>query len=507
MESAMNHLIRYFHDRISLKLANCGLLVLIADFLFYDEPIGWTLGIFGAVLFIIIHLHQRMTGNEKIFVLSSCALLGLIFALVETPSTISITMFTITIIGSAILPQIGQITDAKNLFARILRYCLISAWGRIFRDSIIMMHVNKRRQKRLGQKRIMIVHLLLPTSMSLIFIFLFRQANPIITQWLDHFQSALILEYFSAWRITFWIATFAGSWALIRPKLMIRQKKEATYVQFNHAFTLTALLFNERSIVTSLVLFNGIFLIQNILDIAFLWSGADLPHGMTHAEYAHQGAYPLIITALLAAVFVLIALKPGSATESMHTIRILVYGWVGQNVFLVFSSILRLLNYIEEYSLTYLRVNALIWMTLVALGLVLILARIYFRKNNQWLINANGLSLYATLYLCCFINFGSIIAEYNVRHCREITGKGPALDTYYLEHEIGTASIPALQWFEKNASISFQPLSEQRSGYIFAAEKVPTLREALQEKSSNKVRNWRSWTFRDYRIAQQAGGL
>jgi hypothetical protein len=35
---------------------------------------------------------------------------------------------------------------------------------------------------------------------------------------------------------------------------------------------------------------------------------------MTLAEYAHRGAYPLIVTALLAALFVLIAFRQGSET-------------------------------------------------------------------------------------------------------------------------------------------------------------------------------------------------
>ena len=62
------------------------------------------------------------------------------------------------------------------------------------------------------------------------------------------------------------------------------------------------------TLTLSLFTFNAIFAIQNGLDIAFLWSGAALPEGVTLAEYAHRGAYPLIATALLAGLFVLVAL-------------------------------------------------------------------------------------------------------------------------------------------------------------------------------------------------------
>ena len=55
----------------------------------------------------------------------------------------------------------------------------------------------------------------------------------------------------------------------------------------------------------SLILFNALFAVQTVLDLIYLWGGASLPDGMSHAEYAHRGAYPLVATALLAAAFVL----------------------------------------------------------------------------------------------------------------------------------------------------------------------------------------------------------
>jgi hypothetical protein len=227
------------------------------------------------------------------------------------------------------------------------------------------------------------------------------------------------------------------------------------------------------------------------MDIVFLWSGAELPNGMTNAQYAHQGAYPLIATALLTALFILIAFKPHSLIEQKQVICALVYVWVAQNVFLVLSSITRLMNYIEEYSLTYLRVSALIWMALVALGLILIVTRIYLQKSNKWLLNSNSIALYATLYICCFINFGGIIANYNVKHSHEVTGKGAYLDVYYLQRSIGADAIPSLLWFEHNYATS----SNIRD--------VKAVRQWLQGEVKNSMWYWRSWTFRNYRLSQE----
>src|SRR3990167_2584670 len=105
------------------------------------------------------------------------------------------------------------------------------------------------------------------------------------------------------------------------------------------------------SIAASLVLFNLIFALQNGLDLAYLWGGAGLPPGVTFAEYAHRGAYPLIATALLAGLFVLVFLRPGSATAANRPVRILVTVWVAQNLFLVASTALRTIDYLQAYFL------------------------------------------------------------------------------------------------------------------------------------------------------------
>ena len=71
------------------------------------------------------------------------------------------------------------------------------------------------------------------------------------------------------------------------------------------------MLFGKAAILRSLIVFNLMFAVQTVLDAAYLWGGVALPDGMSYASYAHRGAYPLIVTALIAAGFVLAALQAG----------------------------------------------------------------------------------------------------------------------------------------------------------------------------------------------------
>lgn len=333
---------------------------------------------------------------------------------------------------------------------------------------------------------------LVPLLFAGVFLVLFSSANPIFERYLD----AIKIDWSPDLpRIVFRMAMFAMVWGLLRlrraPLDVGGQSEPAALPKDGKAFSrLADAVFSPAIVFRSLIVFNVLFLMQNGLDIAFLWSGAALPEGVTYAEYAHRGAYPLIATALLAGAFVLVALRPGSASNLHRSTRVLIVLWLIQNVFLVLSSILRTNAYVAEYSLTYLRVSALIWMGLVAWGLILIALRLLFDKPNGWLVRTNLVSLLAVLYVACFADFGGIIASYNVAHSRELTGEGSSLDLAYLS-SIGPSALPALRGFREKVGCPAMPSQ--------------TLETELLNKLWAEENEWRAWTYRKHRLRQIAG--
>ncbi|MET0530258.1 MAG: DUF4173 domain-containing protein, partial [Microvirga sp.] len=244
--------------------------------------------------------------------------------------------------------------------------------------------------------------------------------------------------------------------------------------------------FGSNTILRSLVLFNLLFTVQTMLEAAYLWGGASLPEGMNYATYAHRGSYPLIATALLAAAFVLVAMRPGGGGEQSPVIRRLVYLWVGQNVLLVISSILRLELYVDVYSLTLLRVAAFIWMLLVAVGLILIVARIALRRSNGWLVGANVLALALTLYTCSFVNFAAVIANHNLSYRHEITPNASKPDMAYIR-ELGPHVIPAVDRYIARHNLP-------------ASDGLVEWRNRIANTHTKIMSDWRGLTFRDWRL-------
>jgi hypothetical protein len=326
----------------------------------------------------------------------------------------------------------------------------------------------------------------IPVVLALIFVGLFAAANPLIEAALNAISIRQMTDLLDPARMIFWAFVAAFVWPLLAPRLL---RWQPAVVQGPQLPKTESLLFGRSAILRALLLFNGLFAVQTALDLTYLWGGVELPQGMTYADYAHRGAYPLIVTALLAAGFVLAAMRPNGAAEQSPLIRNLVYFFVAQNVLLVISSILRLELYVEIYSLTELRVAAGIWMALVAIGLVLILVRIAARKSGKWLIAANLASLGLTLYVCAYIDFSAVIARYNVEHSQELTGEGTKLDVGYLR-SLGPTVLPAL-----DAYLAAIPDKSD-----VTAVEARLARAEIAGKFQRQSSDWRSWTFRGWRL-------
>ena len=462
---------------IATKITLCILLVIIADGLFYKQPIGWTAGLFAGLLLLILVLLNRQLLQINASKLIAFCTATLIIALIESPQRLTIGLIMVGIMTLLILQKRKNVGCAL-LWLKDIAGFLTQGFGQWYKDFCKIKRISKKGRT---VNKIQFSYAIIPVSLTLVFGFLFAEANPIIAQALDGINWELPIRLLSLWRWLFWFMTGVVVWALLRPRFSL-----STTLTPSTGINLDRWL-NQQTLVLSLVLFNSLFALQNVLDIVFLWSGETLPDGLNYAEYAHAGAYPLFVTSVVTAVYVLLTFNEHQPHYQTATAKKLVFLWLGQNIFLLLSAINRLLHYIEVYSLTYLRIIALICMTLTAVGMALIFARIYSNRSNGWLINSNALVIAATLYASCFINMDSMIADYNVRHALEMTGEGTGVDLPYLRG-LGSESLPALRWFQTNAKYS--PSQTIQAGVLITE---------LENELSSSTENWRAWTWRKQR--------
>jgi len=405
---------------------------------------------------------------------------------VERPSLLG-WLFLLTALAIAALSTRARSGDDGLTWARRLAAAAISAVAAPVQDFRL---ASKARRRAAGGKTVTLHNVAgligLPLAGSAVFALLFAIANPVIARILNELR----LPSPDVVRMVLWSALALGVWMLLRPRGLpkaLRWRRPRLAVTSRRAVA-------AGSVVLSLVVFNALFALQNALDLAYLWGGVELPDGMTFAEYAHRGAYPLILTALLAGAFVLLFLAPGSEVARLKPARVLVTVWVGQNMFLVFSTALRTLDYVEAYSLTRLRIAALAWMALVAFGLGLVGWRLLRARSSSWLINANAAAAAFVLAICATVDLGAVAAAWNVRHARELGTGGSALDLCYL-HRLGPAALVPLSELQRQ---TLPPTLQTR---------VADVRGGIMHDLIEQQQDWRRWTWRGMRRLERAHAL
>lgn len=461
------------------------LLLVLADLLFWQVPPGISLAIFFAAIAVpILWLRRGAVNIRTLLIAIAIAALGVLPLVEATTWTGALAaLFGVSFLALAVSKRLPRAFE--DLTGILIRFGALAPF-RLMGDSARLLALGTNRG--LGGRLVRGVAIwIVPAAFAAAFLVLFSEANPLIETALEAVRLESAFDLLQPGRIVLWGVVAVIVWPLLRPRLLTWPKRQE--VQGPVLPRAESLLFGRAAILRSLLVFNALFAVQTALDMLYLWGGVRLPDGLTYADYAHRGAYPLIVTALLAAGFVLAAMRRNGPAEQSPLIRRLVYLWIGQNVLLVISSILRLDLYVEVYSLTELRLAAGIWMVLVAVGLVLILAKIVLGRSNRWLVASNLVSLGLALYACAFIDLSALIARFNVENSRELGGEGQSLDLYYMS-QLGPSVIPAISDY-----IDRVPAA--------SADQVRGFELLVDEMAADflaRPQDWRSWTFRDQRL-------
>nr|WP_047581383.1 DUF4173 domain-containing protein [Methylobacterium sp. ZNC0032] len=479
---------------LALQLTGAAALVALADFLFYDRAVGLSLALFLLALAAASACLNRVRAGS-IRRMGAFLLLGAgLLPILEDVGPLSILIaLTATAVFARMLSEARALSWQEHLRAAL--GLPLSGPFNLLGDL-----VRARRASLRGRKGEGIIALALgwtiPLGLCGVFAALFVAANPLLERWLNRLDPLVMLEQLLSWRAMFWAAILCLIWPLVRMRSLRRKRRAAAG---SGAPIRPQELLGDRTVRRSLILFNGLFAIQTAMDIAYLWGGVALPAGMSHAAYAHRGAYPLIVTALLAAAFVIMAVRPDGAAARDRLVRPLVLAWVGQNVMLVMSALLRLDLYVAAYSLTSLRLAAFVWMLVVAIGLVLILVQILTRRSVGWLVSANALALALTLYGYSFVDTAVVIANYNIRHSFQMRGVGQSLDAEYL-FRLGPGVIPAIDRYAPRIAAAghVSPHSSWASASTWATFR----RERMAAKHHRIHADWRAWSVRGWRLSR-----
>jgi hypothetical protein len=480
----MHHNPRRLRSSFWLKFGLDLAVVAVADLLLFLHLPGTSLGLLAltVVAAVVIARPGLARDGRALAALVAAVAFGLV--LVDRPGLLALALFGLVLAVAVLSARVKPGETAWGWGQRLGIHWIFGLVGPLF-DLLKLARLKRRRR---GRSLLALLGLLImPVVGGAIFLALFSAANPLISDVLDRLTLPPLSPEMVL-RGLFWLVIAIGAWGVLRP----RWKRPILALPTRKSGRPSPAL--TTSITWSLIVFNAVFALQNGLDIAFLWSGAPLPGDMGLADYAHRGAYPLIVTTLLAGLFVLVALQPGSDTARRPAVRLLVIAWVAQNMLLVASSLLRTADYVAAYSLTPLRIAAMIWMVLVGIGLLLIGWRMLRDRSAHWLINANVAVSLVVLAGLSAVDLGGVAAAWNVRHAREAGGTGVALDLGYL-HSLGAPALVSLVQLE------------QTTDTPDLRDRVAAVRSRIMADMEDRQGDWHSWTWRNARRLDRIADL
>lgn len=439
-------------------------LLALADVLFFQHAMGLSIAIFGVAVFIA---SVSESGTKRSIAGSIFAVVLGVLPVIEYLQVFSVVFAIFGVIVGIAWHRVGAAESWSTVLFAVRRLSLFLPLGAVQSfDAWLKAPVGEVDLN--GVFRSFVRNWAFPVGGGCLILGLLVMANPVLERVLGDLLDVDFDLQKLVYRFLFWM----GSAFIFWPFLAVSAQQLQRPFGPQKVARVRGWGLNAQSVSNALWVFNGLLCVQLVMDGSFVVSGT-LPYDMSYAKYAHRGAYPLVVTALLAGCFALAA-RP--FLDEGRFLKPLMIVWLGLNALLTLSSMYRLGLYVDAYGLTYLRVRAGIWMVLVAAWLGLIAWQIICSKANGWLlVRSFGMGI-GTVYVGCFVNFAEVIASHNKAHAR----------------------------YSSTTNYSFCKLV----GLSKTANSVVSERgRCVVRYEGPNIDGWRDWGFREWRVARYVEGI
>ena len=489
----------------SLPFAFLALFVLLFNLFFWREKVALNLVLFGVLAgAAILFMHKGAISRTTVRITAAGTLLAGLFVLLYA-TDIARTAFILsfaTFIGFVYSPQMRSVPFAflggiGNFFAGW--FGLVTAMDQALQKR------EKRKKWRLGRA---IAIGVVPVFLLTLFAGLFAGANPrfgkvfqvITVDALDWFLG--IFDHLEPVRILFFgfsLLVCVGILFHYRFKRMenfdahAKQTLHRRRKQRAFPFRMNALRQEHKIALLTVVSINVLALVNNVIDINWIWFNFELEPDFNLKQFVHEGTY-LLIASILLSMGVMFYFFRGNLNflHNNKTLRIASYVWIVQNFIMVISVFLRNYHYIDTHGLAYKRIGVIFFLALTIFGLVTLFLKIRQRKTFYHVVKVNAWATYAVLLLLAMVNWDGFITSYNFKH--------HAAEGVDIEFHL-SMSDKVLPFLDENRAL-FEESMVSDNGWLFEEyEAAGTQLDYKIEwfKSKMENRSWLSWNLADAR--------
>ncbi len=430
----------------SFNLLNTAFVVslLVFNYFFWEENLGINLSIFSILLIAMLFInYKKAFSSSKVKITLVGTLIASVMVIIFNSTESKFAQIFSFLLMVAFIHE----TELKSVIYAALHMA----------NGILMVPVNFFKKKNDSLKEyprlnsaIRILRLsLIPLSIAFIFFMLYCFANPIFGNYANiAFEKfvTLLHNFFS--EISFERIFFIIFGAILLSAIYFRNEvkifllKDLSFQEklervnkyrksqsddgfsklkkwqpVSPAYKTIALKNQNRRGIILFLLVNVLLLIENCIDIKWLWFGFDLPEGFSLKHYVREGTGFLIVSILLSMGLLLYYFRKNQNFYSNNRLlKRLAYLWIVQNAILCYSVFLRNFQYIDFHGLAYKRIGVDVFLLLTVIGLITIFIKIKEIKSVYYLLRINTWALYITVILLSCYSWDVKIAEYNLAH-------------------------------------------------------------------------------------------
>lgn len=466
------------------------------SFLFFQQNAGINFLLFNIILLgILIIRDSGLLKNNKWVWGATLCMISAVSVFIHS----SVLSIIANVLSLLLLSGISFNASTSGIFSFLFScYSVVSVMVYMVIDSVKRLQTNSDIPS--DRKGIKVLITLLVFLVSILFFNMYKSSNPLFaenTKWINFdfisfdwicftISGCLLMYAFLYHRVITPIQSWENKLPLFNKMITINEQDQKRFESERYA---GLLLF---------VLLNLMLVILNTGDIQTLYFNGGLPKNITHSDFVHSGVGIIILSIILATSLIMYLFRKEFTTvKNNKALVAFVSLWIAQNVLMLSSTAFRNQIYIHDFNFTYKRIGVYVWLTLAAIGLLIMLWKIYKKRTNWYLVRTNVAVWFTTLALCSLVNWDKLITVYNIQN------KPVAeVDFYYL-FSLSEANISELIAVTKKPE--FAVFNSKLKNYVSASSNERYYSETYTQLLNQKIyhylcgytNDWRSFDLRD----------
>ena len=159
-----------------------------------------------------------------------------------------------------------------------------------------------------------------------------------------------------------------------------------------------------------------IYMLYCLVQVLYLFLGLDMPVGTVYSEYARSGFWELLFVSLINFILVLVCMYVFAESKILKGVLTLISGCT---YLMLVSAAYRMLIYVNQYHLTFLRVLVLWFLLVLGLLMVGVVISIYKKSFPLFRYIVGVVAVGYIMFALARPNYW--IVQYNVAHTKDMT--------------------------------------------------------------------------------------